>query len=61
MYQFFAFIVYVVGRSIRKRRKKWGLAFKKIGDDVIAQKPITSFKQIVRHRTSPSNFFKNIT
>jgi hypothetical protein len=28
----------------------WGLSFKKIGDDVIAQKPITSLKQTARHR-----------
>jgi hypothetical protein len=38
-----------MGRSIRKRRKKWGLSFKKIGDGVIAQKPMTLFKQIARH------------
>jgi hypothetical protein len=31
-----------VGRSIRKRRKKWGLSFKKIGDDVIPEKWMTS-------------------
>jgi hypothetical protein len=30
--------------------KKVGVAIKKIGDDVIAQKPMTSFKQVVRHR-----------
>jgi hypothetical protein len=35
---FFLFIVWVLGRSIRKRRKKWGLSFKKISDDVTAQK-----------------------
>jgi hypothetical protein len=48
---------------------KWGLSFKKIGDDVIAQKPMMSFKQVVRHRmavfkiksTCPSDFPKNIT
>jgi hypothetical protein len=36
--------------------KKWGLPLKKIGDDVIAQKPMTSFKQVVRHRMA---FFQN--
>jgi hypothetical protein len=49
--------------------KKVGVAIKKIGDDVIAQKPMTSFKQVVRHRmaffkiksTCPSDFPKNIT
>jgi hypothetical protein len=58
-----------MGTSIKKRRKKWRLSFKKIGDDVIAQKPITLFKQIARHRiaffeiksTRPSDFIKNIT
>jgi hypothetical protein len=30
---------------------KWGLPFKKIDDDVIAQKPMTSFKQVVLWRT----------
>jgi hypothetical protein len=42
---------------------------KKIGDDVIAQKAVTSFKQVGRHRmafftiksTCPSDFLKNIT
>jgi hypothetical protein len=56
-------------RAIKKRRKKWGLSFKKNGDDVIAQKAVTSFKQVVRHRmaffkiksTCPSDFPKNIT
>jgi hypothetical protein len=51
------------------RRKKWGLLFKKIGDDVIAQKAVTSFKQVARYRlaffkiksTCPSDFLKNIT
>jgi hypothetical protein len=50
---------------VRKRRKKWGLAFKKIGDDVIADKPMTLFKQIALHimaffgikPTYPSDFF----
>jgi hypothetical protein len=45
------------------------LPFKKIVDDVIAQKPMTSFKQDVRHRmaffkiksTGPRDFPKNIT
>jgi hypothetical protein len=49
--------------------KKWWLPFQKIGDDVIAQNPTTSFKQVVRHRmaffkiksTCPSDFPKNIT
>jgi hypothetical protein len=53
----------------KKKRKKWGLSFLKIGDDVIAQKPMTSFKQVVHHRmaffkiklTCPSDFPKNIT
>jgi hypothetical protein len=53
---------------MRKRRKKWELSFKKIGDDVIAQKTMPLFKQIARHMmvfleiksTSPSNFLKNI-
>jgi hypothetical protein len=35
---------------MRKRRKQWGLSFKKIGDDLIAQKPMTLFKQIARHK-----------
>jgi hypothetical protein len=42
------------------------LPFKKIGDDVIAQKPMTSFKQVVRHMAffkiksaCPSDFPKN--
>jgi hypothetical protein len=26
------------------RRKKWGLSFERISDDVIAQKPMTLFK-----------------
>jgi hypothetical protein len=30
--------------------RKRGLSFNKIGDDVIAQKPMTSCKQIARHR-----------
>jgi hypothetical protein len=30
-----------------KTEKKWGLSFKKIGDDVIAQEPMTSFKQVM--------------
>jgi hypothetical protein len=53
----------------QKEMKKGGLPFKKIGDDVIAQKPMTSSKQVVRHRmaffkiksTCPSDFAKNIT
>jgi hypothetical protein len=53
---------------MRKRRKKWGLSFKKNGHDVIAQKPMTLFKQIARHMmaffeiksTYPSDFLKNI-
>jgi hypothetical protein len=53
---------------MRKRRKKWGLLFKKIGDDVIAQKSMTLFKQIARHMmaffeiksTYSSGFLKNI-
>jgi hypothetical protein len=56
-------------RVYQKRRKKWGLSFKKIGDDVIAQKAVTSFKQGARHgmaffkikSTCPSDFLKNIT
>jgi hypothetical protein len=35
------FLIHRLG-SIRKRTKKWGLSFKKIGDDVIALKWITS-------------------
>jgi hypothetical protein len=54
---------------MKNRRKKWGLPFKKIGDDVIAQKAMTSFKQVVRHKmaffkiksTCPGDFPKNIT
>jgi hypothetical protein len=50
-------------------RKKWRLSFRKIGDEVIEQKSMTSFKQIVRHRmaffeirsTCLSDFLKNIT
>jgi hypothetical protein len=34
----------------QKEKKKWGLSFKKIGDDIIAQNAMTSFKQIARHR-----------
>jgi hypothetical protein len=53
---------------MRKRRKQWGLSFKKIGDDLIAQKPMTLFKQIARHMmaffeiksTYSSDFLKNI-
>jgi hypothetical protein len=30
----------------QKKEKKQGLSFEKIGDDVIAQKPMTSLKQI---------------
>jgi hypothetical protein len=68
-YQFFSFVVYVVEGSVKKSRKKCGLSFKKIGDDVIAQKAVTSFKQVARHRmaffkiksTCPSDFLKNIT
>jgi hypothetical protein len=68
-YQLFSFVVWVVEGSIKKRRKKWRLSFKKIGDDVIAQKAVTSFKQVARHRmtffkiksTCPSDFLKNIT
>jgi hypothetical protein len=58
-------------RSTREResRKKWRLSFKNVGDDVIAQKPMTSFKQVARHMmaffkiksTYPSDFPKNIT
>jgi hypothetical protein len=52
---------------MRKRRKRLGL-LKKIGDHVIAQKPMTLFKQIARHMmaffeiksTYPSDFLKNI-
>jgi hypothetical protein len=48
--------------------KKVGLPFQKIGDDVIAQKAMTSLTQVVGHRmaffkiksTCPSNFPKNI-
>jgi hypothetical protein len=42
-------------RPIRKRRKKWGLSFKKIGNIAIPQKPMTSFKQVACHRIA---FFK---
>jgi hypothetical protein len=53
---------------MRKRRKKWGLSFKKNGDDVIAQKLMTLFKQIARHMMAfleikspyPSDVLKNI-
>jgi hypothetical protein len=53
----------------QKEVKKWRLSFKKIGDDVIAQKAVTSFKQVARHRMAffkiksscPSDFLKNIT
>jgi hypothetical protein len=58
----------IVGRSIRKRRKKWGSSFQKIDDDVIAQKPMTLFKQIAHHgwqfelkSTCRSDFLKNFT
>jgi hypothetical protein len=68
-YQFFSFVVYAVEGSIKKRWKKWGPPFKKIGDDVIAQKGVTSPKQAARHRTAPfkikstrpSDLPKNIT
>jgi hypothetical protein len=33
----------------KKEEKKWGCHFKKIGDDVTAQKPMTSFKQVACH------------
>jgi hypothetical protein len=36
--------------------KKGGCHLKKFGDDVITQKPITSSKQVVRHRMA---FFQN--
>jgi hypothetical protein len=59
----------VYQKDMKKVGKKWGLPFKKIVDDVIAQKPMTSFKQDVRHRmaffkiksTGPRDFPKNIT
>jgi hypothetical protein len=49
------------------RRKKWGLSLKKNNDSIIAQKPMTSFKQIARDRmeffkiksTCPNDFLKN--
>jgi hypothetical protein len=53
-----------------KREEKSGdCHLKKFGDDVIAQKAVTSFKQVARHRmaffkiksTCPSDFLKNIT
>jgi hypothetical protein len=34
------FFIHRLGR----RRKKWGLSFERISDDVIAQKPMTLFK-----------------
>jgi hypothetical protein len=40
---------------MQKMKKKWGFSFKKIGDEVIAQKPMTSFKQVARHMMA---FFK---
>jgi hypothetical protein len=62
-------------QHLRQNKRKYklitskggGLPFKKIGDDVIAQKPRTSFKQVVRHRMAffkiksacPSDFPKN--
>jgi hypothetical protein len=53
----------------QKKKKKVGMPFKKIGDDVTAQKPMTSFKQVACHMmaffeiksTCPSNFPKNVT
>jgi fibrillarin-like rRNA methylase len=50
----------------QKKKKKVGLSFKKNGDDVTAQKPMTSFKQVPRHMkaffeiksTCPINFPK---
>jgi hypothetical protein len=60
-YQFFSFVVYVVEGSIKNRRKKWGLSFEKIGDDVISQKQMTSFKQVVHHRMAFFKIKSNIT
>jgi hypothetical protein len=59
-----SFVVQVVEGSIKKRRKKWGLSPKKTGDDITAQKAVTSLKQAAPHRmaffkiksTCPSNF-----
>jgi hypothetical protein len=56
-------------RVYQKEKKKVGVGIKKIGDDVIAQKTVTSFKQVARHRmaffkiksTCLSDFLKNIT
>jgi hypothetical protein len=59
-----SFVVQAAEGSIKKRRKKWGPSFKKIGDDITAQKAVTSLKQVAPHRmalfkiksTCPSNF-----
>jgi hypothetical protein len=56
-------------RVYQKEKKKGGVVIKKIGDDIIVQKAVTSFKQVARHRmaflkiksTCPSDFLKNIT
>jgi hypothetical protein len=57
-------------RVYQKEKKKVGVVIKKKnGDDVIAQKAVTSFKQGARHgmaffkikSTCPSDFLKNIT
>jgi hypothetical protein len=37
------FLIHSLGSTqVYQKRKKWGLSFKKIGDDVIAQKWMTS-------------------
>jgi hypothetical protein len=56
-------------RVYQKEKKKGGVVIKKIGDDIIVQKAVTSLKQVARHRmaffkiksTCPSDFLKNIT
>jgi hypothetical protein len=56
-------------RVYQKEKKKGGIVIKKIGDDIIVQKAVTSFKQVTRHRmaffkiklTCPSDFLKNIS
>jgi hypothetical protein len=53
----------------QKEKKKWRLSFKKIADDVIAQKAMTLFEQVARHKmaffeiksTCENDFLKNIT
>jgi hypothetical protein len=66
-YQFFSF-VYYLRRIYQKEKKKARLSFKNIGEHVIVQKAMTSFKQVARHMmaffeiksTCQSDFPKNM-